>query len=119
MHYNDPDIDARDFLYCVMHDSSLPLADRLQASSALLGVEPSPRFTSPTVLYQIPDLPSPEELQAVREWMAFQAEQMAYFRTLPRAEQDELINAVKRIERCNALGVSDLRLMQIKGHGQQ
>ena len=103
MHYNDPDIDARDFLYCVMHDSSLPLADRLQASSALLGVEPSPRFTSPTVLYQIPDLPSPEELQAVREWMAFQAEQMAYFRTLPRAEQDELINAVKRIERCNAL----------------
>jgi hypothetical protein len=117
MHYNDPDIDARDFLYCVMHDSSLPLADRLHAADALLDVEPPPRLSPPSVLYLIPDLPSPEELQAMREWMAFQAEQIAYFRTLPRAEQDEVINAVKRIERCNELDIDDLRFMQVQGHG--
>ena len=53
MHYNDPDIDARDFLYCVMHDGSLPIADRLHAADALLGVEPPPRFTKPALT--IPD----------------------------------------------------------------
>ena len=70
------------------------------------------------MLYQIPDLPSPEELQMWREWMAFQAEQMAYFKTLPKAEQDELINAVKRLERCNELDIGQLTIMSaVKGHG--
>jgi hypothetical protein len=118
MHYNDPDIDARDFLYCVMHDSSLPLADRLHAADALLGVEPRPRLSPPTALYQIPDLPSPEELLAMREWMAFQAEQMAYFRSLPKAEQDEFLQAHSRLIRCNELNTGQLTIMsEVKGHG--
>jgi hypothetical protein len=117
MHYNDPDIDARDFLYCVMLDSSLPLADRLHAADALLGVEPPPRFSPATVLYQIPDLPSPEELQAMREWMAFQAEQMTYFRSLPKAEQYELLQAHKRLVRCNELDTGQLTIgSEVKGH---
>ena len=53
-----------------------------------------------------------------REWMAFQAEQMAYFRSLPKAEQDELLHVVKRLERCNELDTGELTIMsEVKGHG--
>jgi hypothetical protein len=116
MHYNDPDIDARDFLYRVMHDSSLPLADRLHASFALLGFEPHPRFRKPALVIQIADFPPPEELQAWLEWEAFSREQMTYFRSLPKAEKDELLQAFNRLIRCNELDVGDVKFMHAKGH---
>ena len=116
MHYNDAE-DAWDFLYCVMHDSSLPLADRLHAADALLAVEPPPRLAKPALTIQIGGLLSPEELLAMGEWMAFQAEQMAYFRSLPKAEQDEFLQAYKRLTRCNELDVGQLTVTtQVKGH---
>jgi hypothetical protein len=116
MHYNDPDIDARDFLYAVMHDASLPTSDRLQAAQALLGVEPNPRFNPPSLLYQIGGLLPPDEYQMMKDWTAFQAEQMSYFRSLPKAEKDEFLQAYKRLTKCNELDVGDVKFMQVKGH---
>ena len=38
--YNQPDITAKQFLIEVMRDVSVPIADRVHAASALMGIEP-------------------------------------------------------------------------------
>ena len=54
----------------------------------------------------------------MREWMAFQAKQMAYFKSLPKAEQDEFLQAHSRLIRCNELDTGQLTIMsEVKGHG--
>ena len=39
----------------------------------------------------------------MKDWTAFQAEQMSYFRSLPKAEKDEFLQAYKRLTKCNEL----------------
>jgi hypothetical protein len=39
-HYNDPNLTAKEFLYAVMRDVSVPIADRVRAASALMSIEP-------------------------------------------------------------------------------
>jgi hypothetical protein len=41
--YNQPDLTAKEFLYAVMRDASVPVADRVHAASALMGIEPDGR----------------------------------------------------------------------------
>ena len=41
--YNHPNITAKQFLFEVMHDASVPIADRVHAASALMGIEPDGR----------------------------------------------------------------------------
>jgi hypothetical protein len=38
--YNRPNITAKEFLFEVMRDASVPIADRVRAASALMGIEP-------------------------------------------------------------------------------
>lgn len=120
MHYNDPDISNRDFLTCVMHDPSLPLADRMRAAKALLKIgPPPPPPPQPSLTIQITGI-SAEDMEAASwwsEWVAFSLEMQAYRRTLPKAEQDEIVAAVNRCMRRNELGVDLLDPMsEVKGH---
>jgi hypothetical protein len=41
--YNHPNITAKQFLFEVMHDASVPIADRVHAASALMSIEPDGR----------------------------------------------------------------------------
>ena len=52
-----------------------------------------------------------------KQWEDFSAEQREYFNALPEQEQQEFMSVVQGIERCNELGVGDLKFMSVKGHG--
>ena len=111
--YNDPNLTAEQFLYEVMRDPKVDIHDRVRAAAALMESGPP----KPTLTIQIGGLLEPEETQMWVEWMAFQREQMAYYKTLPKHEQKEIRDAIHRLERCNQLNVGDVKFMSVKGHG--
>lgn len=85
MHYDDPNLRPKDFLYAVMHDRSAPIADRVHAASALMYIEPHGP-PKPSLTIQITCF-SDDDMRATSwwpQWVAFCIEQQRYFNTLPR-----------------------------------
>ena len=95
MHFNDPDIDARDFLYCVMHDSSFPLLTacmRLMHSLVLsrLHVCHRPRCCTRSLIY----LPRKSSWQCGSGWHS----KLSKWRTsnhCPRQSKPSTTNTIK------------------------
>ena len=55
--------------------------------------------------------------EMMRQWEAFDAEQQAYFNSLPQAEQDEIMRVLNRLLRCNELDIGELKATsEVKGH---
>ena len=108
MHYNDPDIGAMDFLIAVMHDPSVPMADRVHAAHAITQVEAMSAIGAIDAVFFA--------AMMHKQWEDFCAEQQAHFNTWPEHEQREFMSVVQRLERCNELCVGDLKLMSVKGH---
>ena len=108
MHFNDPGIGPMDFLIAVMHDPSVPMADRVHAAQAITQVR------SVCAIRAIDDVFFAAMMH--KQWEDFSAEQHAYFNTLPEHEQREFMSVVQGLERCNELDVGDLKLMSVKGH---
>lgn len=104
MHYNDKNINDREFLTCVMHDPSLPLVDRMRAAKALLKLGPPPPPPPPVVLRIRIEGLSHEDLGRV---------QFASFS--PELQADLLY--LKRCYEAGFSGPFDLEDMDIKGHG--
>jgi hypothetical protein len=107
--YNDPNLTAEQFLYEVMCDPSVSIADRVHAAHAITQVE------SMSAIRAIDDVFFAAVMH--KQWEDFSAEQHAYFNTLPEYEQEEFMRVLHRLERCNELNVSDVKFMSVKGHG--
>ena len=108
MHYNDPGLDAMEFLMAVMHDPLVSIADRVHAAQAITQVE------SVSAIRAIDDVFFAAMMH--KQWQDFCTEQESYFSTWPEHEQREFMSVVHGLERCNELDVGDLKLMSVKGH---
>ena len=118
MHDNDPDLGPVGFLRAVMHDPQVDIHDRVRAAAALMEIEPhGPPKPSLTIQIQCMTDEDVRLASMWREWVAFQLEQQAYFNSLPKAEQHQLMHVIRGLERCNEQGVGDLKDMSVKGHG--
>jgi hypothetical protein len=127
--YNQQNLTAVEFLRAVMRDPSVAIEDRLRAASALLEIEgpdgpPKPSLTI-TLPYELGVSLHEMKRQAeqayhqemMRQWEAFDAEQQAYFNSLPQAEQDEIMRVLNRLLRCNELDIGELKATsEVKGH---
>ena len=73
MHYNDPDISARDFLDACMHDPELSLDSPMRAAKTLMKLgPPPPPPPPPTVLIKIGGFICPELIDT---WDFFSSEE--------------------------------------------
>lgn len=114
--YNRPNLSPEQFLYEVLHSPDVAVEDRIRAAAALAEIERL-GLARPTLVIQIPNFPDAEELRMWVEYEAFSREQRAYFKTLPKAEQDEIMRVLRRLERCNSLGIGPLDITsEVKGH---
>ena len=87
--------EATDFLYACMRDRSLPLRQRIKAAGKLMALGEFDGPPPPTLLIKIQGFICPELIDT---WESFSSE-----------EQAELLNAVKRLMRCNELGTGELK----------
>ena len=85
------------------------MTDRVHAAQAITEVESVVAFRA------IDDVFRHAVLH--KQWQDFHAEQQEYFDKLPQHEQDEFMRVLHHLERCNELGVGDVKFMQVKGHG--
>jgi hypothetical protein len=68
MTHDDPSTQAKEFLYAVMRDTTLPIRDRIKAASKLMAIEPDgpPKPTCKIIIEGFPSIEFMQDLLYVK-----------------------------------------------------